>query len=136
AAAHPITALKLEARENAARWQALPPLDGVNLVERPRQGATVLLAHPYLRASDGKPLPVLTVADVGKGRSLAFGSDSSWRWGFGAANAAARPTAGDDEAMRGRWYQRFWENAIRWLIRDPELRFLRVETDQSEYGRA
>ncbi len=130
AAAHPITALKLETRDNAARWQALPPLDGANLVDRARQGATVLLAHPYLRGGDGKPLPVLTVADVGKGRSLAFASDSSWRWGFGAAGKADA-----DEEMRGRWYQKFWENAIRWLIKDPELRFLRVETDQSEYRR-
>src|SRR5439155_15249005 len=45
-AGHPITALKLDARENAARWEALPPLDGSNLVAGARPGATVLATHP------------------------------------------------------------------------------------------
>ncbi len=126
---HPITSLRLEARENAARWAALPPLEGCNLVGRPRPGATVLGVHPYLKGPDGKPLAVLTVGEAGKGRSLALAADSSWRWGFGAAGGD------DDDGERGRAYQRFWENAIRWLIRDPELRFLRVETDQPEYPR-
>lgn len=128
---HPLTALRLEARENAARWDALPPLEGTNVVARARTGATVLATHPFLKGLDGKPMPVLTVADIGKGRSLALTSDSSWRWGFGAAGGRAS----DDDAMRGRWYQRFWENSIRWMIKDPELRFLRVETDQAEYRR-
>ena len=144
-AGHPITALKLEARENAVRWDALPSLEGCNVVARARPGATVLGVHPFLKGSDGKPLPILAVSDVGKGRSLTFASDSSWRWGFGAAGlAGARNGEGvgasgargeHDGEMGGRAYQRFWENAIRWLIRDPELRFLRVETDQAEYGR-
>src|SRR5690606_19822812 len=39
---HPITALRFEAADNAASWKALPPLHGVNLVERARPGALVL----------------------------------------------------------------------------------------------
>ncbi|MSP62015.1 MAG: hypothetical protein EXR72_17125 [Myxococcales bacterium] len=147
---HPITALRLEAKENLLRWEALPPLEGTNLVARARPGATVLATHPFQKGRDGRAMPVLTVGDAGKGRVLALTSDSSWRWGFGAAmpapgsrssessGAAMEAGAQGAEAgdgMRGRWYQRFWENAIRWLIRDPELRFLRVETDQPEYGR-
>src|SRR5205085_1496584 len=108
--------------------------------------------HPYLRTGDGKAMPVLAVSDIGKGRSLALMSDSSWRWGFGVLSVAEREGAhraggrsstgsdgedGDEgEDALGRTYQKFWENAIRWLIRDPELRLLRVETDQTEYGRA
>lgn len=124
--AHPITTLRLDPRENASRWEALPPLDGMNLVARAKPGATVLGVHPALRASDGRPMPAIAVTEAGKGRTLAFLSDSSWRWGFGAA---AAPT--DESGARA--YQRFWENAIRWLVRDPELRLLRVESDQGEY---
>ena len=66
-----------------------------------------------------------TLFDYGEGRSLAITTDSVWRWGF---VAAARP--GDD----GRHYERFWENATRWLIQDPDLRNLHVDTDAVEYA--
>ena len=79
---------------------------------RPRlTGARALLVHPSQKSSDGRPAPVLAVSDVGKGRSLALLTDSAWTWGFQAAGA------GDD----GRAFQRFWEGAIRWLVRDPAL---------------
>ena len=123
--AHPLTALKLDVAQNRARWAELPELDGVNLVARAKPGATVLGVHPTKKDADGKPLPVLTVGEAGKGRVLALGSDDSWRWGFA-------DKAGDE---RGRAYQRFWDAAIRWLIKDPALNFLRIETDQPEYAR-
>jgi uncharacterized membrane protein len=123
--AHPLTALKLDVQQNRARWAELPELDGVNLVARAKPGATVLGVHPTKKDLDGKPMPVLTVGEAGKGRVLALGSDDSWRWGFA-------DRAGDE---RGRAYQRFWDAAIRWLIKDPALNFLRIETDQPEYAR-
>ena len=124
--AHPVTALRVDVKQNQARWAELPELEGTNLVARARPGATVLGVHPTRKGADGKPLPVLTVGEAGKGRVLAFTSDSSWRWGF---------VAGAESAERGRTYQRFWESSIRWLIRDPSLSFLRIETDQPEYQR-
>src|SRR5678816_669032 len=58
----------------------------------------------------------------------------SWRgptWSRGRGRARPRwGFAGDSQL-----YQRFWENAIRWLIRDPALSFLRIETPESEYSR-
>jgi uncharacterized membrane protein len=125
-ATHPVTALKLDVAQNRARWASLPELDGTNLVARARPGATVLGVHPTRRDADGKPLPVLTVGEAGKGRVVALTSDSSWRWGFA-------DESGDQ--TRGRVYQRFWDSAIRWMIRDPALNFLRIETDQPEYAR-
>lgn len=123
--AHPLTALKLDLAQNRARWAALPELDGANVVMRAKPGATVLGVDPAKKDADGKPLPVLTVGEAGKGRVLALTTDDSWRWGF----ADRSP---DD---RGRAYQRFWDSAIRWLIKDPALSFLRIETDQAEYAR-
>ena len=76
------------------------------------------------RRRRGKPMPVIVAGDYGKGRSLAFTTDTLWRWGF---VAAARP--GDD----GRQYTKLWENAIRWLIQDPDLRNLHVDSDAVEY---
>jgi uncharacterized membrane protein len=122
---HPITQLRFERRDNEARWAALPALEGMNLVVGPRPDASVLLEHPFLKARNGKPMPVLATREYGKGRTMALLSDSDWRWGFLAAGRE-----GDD----GRAYQKFWENAIRWLIRDPDLEYLHVDSDQAEYG--
>ena len=91
-----------------------------------RPGAATLLTHPTLRTDGGKPAPVLVVGDAGKGRSLALLTDSAWHWGFLSAGE------GDD----GRAFQRFWENAIRWLVRDPALTLLRLELDRMEYRRS
>jgi uncharacterized membrane protein len=122
---HPVTSLNLDEKANRTRWAALPPLVGINRVAGLRPGARSLLVHPSQKSSDGKPAPVLAVAEVGKGRSLALLSDSAWQWGFGAAGA------GDD----GRAFQRFWEGAIRWLVRDPALSLLRLDLDKVEYRR-
>jgi uncharacterized membrane protein len=119
---HPMTALRIDLKQNESRWGELPELGGTNIVARAKPNATVLAVHPRRSGQDGKPLPVLTVGESGKGRVIAFTSDSSWRWGF-------------HQDERGRSYQKFWENAIRWMIRDPSLSFLRVETAQAEYAR-
>src|SRR5262249_19070709 len=89
-----------------------------------KPNATVLMEHPTLRGRNGKPMPILAASEYGKGRTLALGTDSAWRWGFLAAGRD-----GDD----GRAYQKFWDNAVRWLIRDPELEYLRVDSDQAIY---
>ncbi len=121
---HPITQLRFDRRDNEARWAALPALQGVNFVAQPRPSATVLLEHPSLRGRNGRPLPVLVTGEYGKGRSMALLTDASWRWGFVAAGQ------GDD----GRAYTKFWENAVSWLIRDPDLEHLHIESDQAEYA--
>jgi uncharacterized membrane protein len=121
---HPVTSLRYSAPDNTAVWKALPQLEGVNVVAGAKPDATVLAVHPRLRTKDGKPMPVIVAGDYGKGRSLAVTTDTLWRWGF---VAAARP--GDD----GRQYTKFWENTMRWLIQDPDLRNLHVDSDAVEY---
>jgi uncharacterized membrane protein len=122
---HAVTALSLDERANEARWAGLPPLTGLNRVAGLRPGARALLTHPWQKSRDGKAAPVLAVGEAGKGRTLALLTDSAWSWGFVAAGA------GDD----GRAFQRFWESAIRWLVRDPALTQLRLDLDKVEYRR-
>ena len=116
---HPLTALALDVEESARVFGELPALDGVNLVRRARAGATVLAVHPTLLDADRQPLPIIAVREAGKGRVLSVGSDSTWRWAFeGPAQGTGRP------------YERFWESAIRWLVRDPALSLLRLDLDR------
>jgi uncharacterized membrane protein len=121
---HPVTALRYASDDNRAAWKQLPQLEGVNLVAGPKPDATVLAVHPHLKTKQGKPMPVIVAGEYGKGRSLAVTTDTLWRYGF---VAAARP--GDD----GRQYTKLWENAMRWLIQDPDLRNLHVDSDAVEY---
>ena len=84
----------------------------------------MLAVHPRLKTKSGKPMPVIVAGEYGQGRSLAITTDTLWRYGF---VAAARP--GDD----GRQYTKFWESSIRWLIQDPDLRNLHVDSDATDY---
>ncbi|AWV89090.1 glutamine amidotransferase [Bradymonas sediminis] len=119
---HPITQLAFDPASNLKIWSQLPGMRGSNIVTGAKPGATVLATHPTLRAG-GEPMPVITVSEVGKGRSMAITSDSTWRWAFEQV----------DRGGVGREYQVFWNSAIRWLIQDPELKLIRVEVPENIY---
>jgi uncharacterized membrane protein len=118
---HPLMRLAAGDGPNAAAWDALPALPGLNLVRPlpPGQGTAVLLEAPGVLV-DGRPAPVVAVREVGRGRTLAVTTDSSWYWGFVAA----------ESGRGGRAHQRFWLNALRWLVRDPGTDALQVEPDE------
>lgn len=122
--AHPIVELAPDPVENIAAWRRLAPLLGANLLGAPRKDAHVLLTHPTERSANGQPMPVLAVGPAGKGRVLALGADSSFRWGITTAGLT-----GDASA-----YERFWDRALRWLARDPRLDPARIESDRERYG--
>jgi hypothetical protein len=69
--------------------------------------------------AEGRPAPLVAVRQVAQGRTLAVTTDASWRWGFLAAESGE----GD------RAYMRFWNSALRWLVKDPALAPLQVEPD-------
>lgn len=121
---HPVTSMRYSAADNLGVWKGLPALEGVNLIAGAKSDATVLATHPRLKTKTGKPMPVIVAGEYGKGRSVVFTTDTLWKWGF---VAAARP--GDN----GRSYTTLWANTIRWLIQDPDLRNLHVDSDAVEY---
>ncbi|WP_338864091.1 glutamine amidotransferase [Myxococcus stipitatus] len=114
---HPVTAIGMGASATEAAWAELPPIPGINMT-RARPGATVLLEHPHLTL-DGKNVPLVAVWDYGRGRALVMATDASWYWAF-AAHRDGSPS---------RAYDRFWGNALRWLVRDPDLTTLKVTAD-------
>lgn len=120
---HPITQLAFDPASNSRIWAALPEQRGTNLVGAARPQATVLAHHPSIRVGSD-PMPVLAVSEVGDGRVMALTTDSTWRWGLEHLGSGGTP----------REYQVFWNSAIRWLIKDPELKLLRVEIGADEYS--
>jgi hypothetical protein len=90
-------------------WKQLPPLDWANKVTALSEGATALV-----NAGD----TILVAAkDIEEGRSLSIATDGLWRWRFSPELGGTNPE---------RAYYRFWTNALRWLVRDPEHARVRV----------
>jgi uncharacterized membrane protein len=118
---HPVTSLVPGEGPNDAAWSALPAIPGLNLTGPlgPESGARVLLEAPAVLVR-GRPAPLVAVREVGQGRTLAVATDASWYWGFVAA----------EEGLGARAHQRFWNNALRWLVRDPELTPLQIQPDR------
>jgi uncharacterized membrane protein len=114
---HPVTSVLATAGATLAAWDELPIGSGVNLV-RAKPGATVLLDHPGLLV-DAKPAPVLALWEHGRGRAMALMTDDSWTWAF-TVHRSGEPS---------RLYDRFWGNALRWLVRDPDLTTLQVAAE-------
>ncbi len=106
--------------ETATLPASLPPLDGINLFDGTTERGLALLAHPRQRYR-GEARPVVAVGEAGEGRTMVFGSNSSWRWGFAPADSEATPGEGTRH-----FYDRFWNNSIRWLLRDPSLDLVQV----------
>jgi uncharacterized membrane protein len=117
---HPVTALSPGEAQTEAVWAAVPPVTAVNLTRalEPAAGASVLLEAPAVNVQ-GHPAPLVAVREVGRGRTLAVATDASWRWGF----------AGAESGQGNRAYLRFWNAALRWLVKDPALAPLQVEPD-------
>ncbi|MCA9087607.1 MAG: hypothetical protein KDA90_03120 [Planctomycetaceae bacterium] len=87
--------MRLSSSGNDKTWRALPKVGGANRLA-PRSGAVDVLAE----SEDGAPL--LMVADTGRGRTLAFAVDETWKWYLHGYSAE---------------HQRFWQQLILWLAR-------------------
>ena len=116
---HPIVAIGADAEETRRIWtEKFPTLHGINRMERAKPGAQVLAyADNAPQGFEGDVL--LAVQEVGRGRTMAFTSDTTRSWGadfetlWGEARNPKWPVTEDN--CDSRYYRRFWVNAIRWL---------------------
>jgi uncharacterized membrane protein len=104
-----ITQYFVQADGSAGKDQ-LPALSGCVALGDAKAGATVLLVHPAAQVHD-QPAIVLAAEQVGKGRSLAFAADTTWRWSL-FLRAAGRDSP----------YFRFWGQSVRWLAGQSDLK--------------
>jgi uncharacterized membrane protein len=120
---HPLIAIGATRADTVRIWtEKLPPLHGFNRVDRAKPGAIVLATTPSTGdaadAGVGNRI-VLAVQEIGKGRSMAFTSDTTRTWGadfetiWGEPINPALPLS--EPNCDSRYYRAFWINAIRWL---------------------
>ena len=101
---HSATRLGRQAEETAIIWKILPGVYWTHpvLSLKPLASALAVSSDPTDRLSgpDGEPTPLIAIQYYGKGRSLYFGFDESWRW-----------RAVED----GAYYRKFWTNVVDFL---------------------
>ena len=116
---HPLINIGATPEESHQIWvEKLPLLKGYNRVDHAKPGATVLAEHPSARNYYG-PMIAMAVQDIGKGRSMAFTSDTTRGWGgdFETLWGEKIDPSGSltENNCDSRYYRQFWLNAIRWL---------------------
>ena len=116
---HPLIALGTTRAETELIWgRKFPTLYGCNLVDRAKPGAIVLGEDLGSRNANG-PRLLMAVQSIGKGRSMAFTSDTTRTWGrdfetlWGERINPSLPLT--EYNCDTRYYRQFWVNAIRWL---------------------
>ena len=125
---HPIMALGTNREETEKIWrERFPGFSGQNTVNRAKPGAHVLAFNADDSNKYG-PLVVFAVQQIGRGRTMAFTSDTTQAWG-----SRFHTRFGTDQD-KNLYYRRFWNQAIRWLAADRIRRKggeLRIHLDQT-----
>jgi uncharacterized membrane protein len=96
---HPVMRIAGTIEETRKAWAALPPLAASATLGAPRPGATMLAVTT---APDGSVHPLVAVQRYGRGRSMVFAGEASWRWKMMMASS-------------DRSYEFFWRQTARWL---------------------
>ncbi len=99
---HPIMRMGPATEDTRKAWADMPPLAAVAPVGGPRPGASVLAVTA---SSNAGTVPLVAVQRYGRGRSMVFSGEASWRWKM------LRPST-------DRTYEFFWRQALRWLASD------------------
>lgn len=107
--AHILTRLIDDKEENIKLWTGLPFIDGYNQLQLSGRGTVLVSAGPGI--------PILAVANVGQGRTLALTTDYAWKWYMG------RVARGQSNQP----YLRLMTRMVRWLVRDPGLSMVEIE---------
>ena len=125
---HPVMALGTSRKDTASIWrERFPGFSGQNQVNRAKPGARVL-AFNADQSNEYGPLVVFAVQQIGRGRTMAFTSDTTQSWG---SKFHTRFGTAEDKNL---FYRRFWNQAVRWLAADRIRRKsgeLRVKLDRS-----
>ena len=116
---HPLINIGATREETEKIWtEKLPPLHGYNRVDRPKPGAIVLAENNFADNRFG-PMVIMAVQEIGKGRSMAFTSDTTRGWGedfetlWGEKIDESLPPS--EANCDARYFRQFWLNAVRWL---------------------
>ncbi len=109
---HPLMQVGADAAETREAWtRSFPGFNGLNYVPRAKPGAYVL-ARTAQQIRGRESLVLLAVQQIGRGRTMAFTSDTTRDWGTDFETRWG-PNGRDNT-----YFRKFWNNTIRWLAAD------------------
>ena len=88
--------------KNAEAWKKIPQLANYQDIGEPKPGATTLLD---VVPAGKRPQPLLVVENYGRGRTVAFGTEGTWRWKMWLDHA-------------DKTHATFWQQMYRHLVTD------------------
>jgi uncharacterized membrane protein len=87
---------------NAKRWETMPAVNNYQDVGEPKPGATMLL---QVDTPSKRRQPLLVTENYGRGRTVAFATEGSWRWKMWLDHA-------------DKTHATFWQQMFRHLVTD------------------
>ena len=87
---------------NAERWKKMPQMSNYQEVGDPKPGATVLLEST---PAGKREFPLLVTENYGRGRSMLFATEGTWRWKMWMDHA-------------DKTHATFWQQIFRYLVTD------------------
>lgn len=115
---HPILQISDDPRENKKILKSMPPFYGYNSNLRTKPNAVLLATHPVRLTDEQKKMPMLAVQEMGRGRCMAFMTDTTWLWGQDFEKHWGEPRNSETYQRDNRYYKKFWQNTVRWLGRN------------------
>jgi uncharacterized membrane protein len=97
-----ITRLDDDPVRNAERWKRMPQMANYQEVGDPKPGATVLLEST---PAGKRRFPLLVTENFGRGRSMLFATEGSWRWKMWLDHS-------------DKTHATFWQQIFRYLVTD------------------
>ena len=116
---HPVMRLGGSGEASRAKWLTMPPLGGGTSLGGPRAGASLLAVTI---GPGGAAQPLVAVQRYGRGRALVFTGEAAWRW---------RMLMPLDDTT----YERFWQQAVRWLASSTPAQVATTMTGGAIAGR-
>jgi len=115
---HPIMSITDNITDTQRIWNnEMPELDSCQKL-RPKKGTNILAVHPFKKISDNN-IVVIACAEYQKGRTVAIGSNTTWRWAL--------------QKEDNKYYINFWTNLIKWLNKEEETKNFRISITQKKY---
>lgn len=99
---HAITRLNEDRAQSAKVWDELPPISVPEALTATKPGATVILEARHI-TDKNRVLPLLVEQRYGRGRTLAFTTNDSWRWRM-------------EVSSQYNYHETFWRQLLRYMV--------------------
>ncbi len=106
---HPVTRLNEDRNQSAKIWDELPAISIPEILTGTKPGATIILEARGVNDKT-RNLPLLVEQRYGRGRSLAFTTNDSWRWRM-------------EVSSQNNYHETFWRQLLRYLVSTTPRQF-------------